>query len=281
MKDLNIIGIGLRCNNVTRDIIDGKETIIMKNDNDGDSIRIEDDKLVYGTSSGIEVFMKSTHPCYKELRDMAISELNKNAISQSDKVLDGNFSIVYAKGSDKITIGSYKVLYTDAIKNAMMEKIPKFKDLMKVFENDMVDDKYIRYKDSSIDIRDNDFIYLEYLNDLFVRGLIIKANGEDNVIVYDVTHTKDEYKIYHKYISNIFIKHLRAEFMKDVDDKGFTFTYKDINYNVTFENGIIDILISDSNSNNYIFTLFEVELFGQYIMSIYRMAKCNSEAIKG
>lgn len=266
MKDLNIIGLALECKDITQDI----DTITLNLLEDS-SITLTPEGLTY-SGSGIHIIMDPTHPCYKKIYNIAIHKDNM-CFEDLNKELDGNFSIVYARGSDKITIGPAKISYTNDIKNVMMEKIPKFKDLMEVFENDIVDGKYIRYKDSSIDIRDRDFIYLEYMNNLFVRGLIIKANGKDNVIVYDVTHTEDEYKIYHKYILDIFIKHLRAESIENIHDNGFTFTYKDINYNVTFENGIIDILISDNYSNNYIFTLFEVELFGQYIMSIYDMAK--------
>lgn len=282
MNDLNIIGIGLRCNNVTSNIIDGKETIIMKNDNDGDSIHIEDDKLVYATRSGIEVFMKSTHPCYKELRDMAMGELNKTLISQLDKVLDGSLSVTYILDAKDITIGKIRVHYDEHVRDILFEKLPRFKDVVTAVENGKLDD-YISYedKDKSFNL-DNNFIHLGYSNGILSKAFaFILIDG--NIHVYDVIRTREGYDIYNKYISNNFIKHLRVESMKDISEEGFSFTYKNIKYKVIFsdDSDYITINIKDGKHKEYEFTIFDNELYGQYVFNMYHMAKYIDKIEKG
>lgn len=273
MNDLNIIGIALRCDNITNSIIDNKETIIMKSINGADLIYIRDDELTYN-GNGINIHMESSHPCYKEIHDMAIAELSKDTLSRLNKVLDGSLSVTYTLDAKNITIDKSRVLYNEHVRDILFEKLPRFKEIITAVENGKLDD-YISYedKDKSFNL-DNNFIHLGYSNGILSKAFaFILIDG--NIHVYDVIRTREKYDIYNKYISNNFIKHLRVESMKDISEKGFTFTYKNIKYKVIFsdDGDYITIDIKDGKHKEYEFTIFDNELYGQYVFNMYRMAK--------
>lgn len=121
---------------------------------------------------------------------------------------------------------------------------------------------------------EDNILYMKACENVVVTAFILI-----NQTGYDVTHTKEESKIYNRYISDILIKHIRVEAIKIMEDS-FKFTYKNIKYTIKLiEGDVYEITIIDG-ARTYYFELLKNSVFGEYLESMLNMTKYVESSYK-
>ena len=269
MRELNLEKIA---NESLDAILEDGAPIRLELPNNG-TMEISDDSVIY-TGDGASVILSNDHPCYEKLKSIADQKVFEKEISPLLEAVDsGNYSIVYNINTKTIRLNdSRPAELTPDIDQIARLKIPKFAKIMDAIEDGKVAELYSGYH--SEENPEDNILYMKACENVVVTAFILI-----NQTGYDVTHTKEESKIYNKYISDILIKHIRVEAIKIKEDS-FGFTYKNIKYTIRpIEDDVYEITIIDG-ARTYYFELLKNSVFGEYLESMLNMTKYVESSYK-
>lgn len=270
MRELNLEKIA----NESLDVIhkDGAP-IRLELPNNG-TMEISDDSVIYTSGDGVSVILSNDHPCYEKLKSIADEKVLEKEIAPLVKAVDsGYYSVVYNIKDKTIRFNDSRPLELNAGVNYIARvKIPKFAKIMDAIEAGKVAELYSGYH--SEENPEENILYINVHKNVVVTAFVLI-----NQVGYDVTHTKEESKIYNKYISDILIKHIRVEAIKIKEDS-FGFTYRNIKYTIKLiEDNAYEITILDG-SRTYYFDLLRFSVFGEYLESMLNMTKYVESSYK-
>lgn len=270
MRELNLEKIA----NESLDVIHEEGAPIRLELPDNGTMEISDDSVIYVSGDGVSVVLYNDHPCYEKLKSIADAKVLEKEVAPLVKAVDsGYYSVLYNINTKTIRFNDSRPLELNAgISYIAGIKIPKFAKIMDAIEAGKVAELYSGYH--SEENPEENFLYINVHKNVAVTAFVLI-----NQVRYDVTHTKEESKIYNKYISDILIKHIRVEAIKIMEDS-FGFTYRNVKYTIRLiQDDAYEITIIDG-SRTYYFELLRHSVFGEYLESMLNMTKYVESSYK-
>lgn len=270
MRELNLEKIA----NESLDVIHKEGAPIRLELPDNGTMEISDDSVIYVGGDGVSVVLYNDHPCYEKLKSIADTKVFEKEIAPLLEAVDsGYYSVLYNINTKTIRFNDIRPLELNAgISYIAGIKIPKFAKIMDAIEAGKVAELYSGYH--SEENPEENILYINVHKNVVVTAFVLI-----NQVGYDVTHTKEESKIYNKYISDILIKHIRVEAIK-IMEESFGFTYRNIKYTIRLiQDDAYEITIIDG-SRTYYFELLRHSVFGEYLESMLNMTKYVESSYK-